>query len=346
MRTIEIDGSYGEGGGQILRSALSLAIITETPFRLINIRIKRDQPGLRPQHLTAIQSAATISQAEVVGAQINSQTLEFVPHRAYPGTFNIDVGTAGSTLLVLQTLLPPLCFASKSSHLVLRGGTHVPWSPSFHYIAKVFLPMVKRMGVKAEVNLLRAGWYPKGAGEVVGTIFPTGGIGLQPLILHQRGSLHRVTVYALSSNLPSHIAQRECDRAADLLRDLDTIKPKFTIQPLPAIGQGTMVVLVAEFEHTIAGFSAMGKIGKRAEQVAEEAVESFLEFCTSDATVDVHLADQLLLYMALAGKGSHFITDQLTEHIQTNIWLIEKFLPVSFQVNGEPGKRAIITLQN
>jgi RNA 3'-terminal phosphate cyclase (ATP) len=346
MNPIEIDGSYGEGGGQILRSALALSMITDTPFRLVNLRAKRDQPGLRPQHLTAVQAAASIAQAEVTGAQVNSQTLEFTPHRIKPGSFIFDVSTAGSTLLVLQTLLPPLCFASKSSHLVLRGGTHVPWSPSFHYIATVFLPMLKRMGVQAEAKLLKAGWYPRGGGEIAVTIIPTGKIQLQPLILNQRGSLRRVTVYALISNLPAHIAQRECDRAADLLQDLDQVKPKLDIQPLPAIGQGTMVVLVAEFKHTVVGFSAMGRIGKRAEQVAEEAVQPFLEFYPSDATVDSHLADQLLLYVALAGKGSYLMTNQFTEHVRTNIWLIEKFLPVEFQVQGELDNRAIITLQS
>lgn len=340
MNVVEIDGSYGEGGGQILRSALSLSIITGTPFRLINIRAGREKPGLRPQHLTSVHAATAISDAEVDGAQVGSLALEFAPRAAKAGNYQFDVGTAGAVMLILQTLLPPLCRTSEESQIFLRGGTHVPFSPPFHFVAEVFLPMVARMGVQAEVNLLQAGWHPKGGGEVTATITPTSA--LQPLNLTERGTLRRVTVYALLSNLPDHIAQRERDTAANLLRDRRDIPPRLEIQRLPSIGEGTMVALVAEFENTVVGFSAMGQIGKRAERVAEEAVRPFLKFLKSDATVDSHLADQLLLYMALAEGHSRIVTNELTAHVRTNVWLIEKFLPVQFKVEGELGKQATI----
>lgn len=340
MNVVEIDGSYGEGGGQILRSALSLSIITGTPFRLVNIRAGREKPGLRPQHLTSVHAATTISNAEVDGAKVGSLALEFAPRAVKAGNYQFDVGTAGAVMLILQTLLPPLCRTSEESQIFLRGGTHVPFSPPFHFVAEVFLPMVTRMGVKADVNLLTAGWNPKGGGEVTATIAPTPT--LQPLNLTERGALRRVTVYALISNLPDHIAQRERDAAANLLRDLRDIKPRLEIQRLPSIGEGTMVALVAEFENTVVGFSAMGQIGKRAERVAEEAVRPFLKFLKSDATVDSHLADQLLLYMALAEGHSRIVTNELTAHVRTNVWLIEKFLPVQFKVEGELGNRASI----
>lgn len=340
MSIIEIDGSYGEGGGQILRSALSLSIITGTPFRLVNIRAGREKPGLRPQHLTSVQAATTISDAEVDGTKVGSLALEFAPRAAKAGNYQFDVGTAGAVMLIFQTLLPPLCRAAEESQIFLRGGTHVPFSPPFHFVAEVFLPMVARMGVKADVNLLKAGWNPKGGGEVTATIAPAAA--RLPLNLTERGTLRRVTVYALLSNLPDHIAQRERDAAANLLRDRREIQPRLEIQRLPSTGEGTMVALVAEFENTVVGFSAMGQIGKRAERVAEEAVRPFLKFLQSDATVDSHLADQLLLYMALAGGHSRIVTNELTAHVRTNIWLIEKFLPVQFEVEGELGKRAVI----
>jgi RNA 3'-terminal phosphate cyclase (ATP) len=336
-----IDGSYGEGGGQILRSTLALSIITGKSVQIVQIRVGRKKPGLQPQHLTSVKSATAISSARVKGAEVNSINLEFTPHLVQAGNFNFDVGTAGAVMLVLQTLLPPLCWASGKSRLFLRGGTHVPWSPPFHYVKEVFLPMVARMGVQAEVDLLKAGWYPKGGGEVTATISPV--VRLQPLNLTHRGALRRITVHGLTSNLPEHIAQRACKQAASLLGDLG-VKPKLEIRTLPSIGQGIMILLVAEFEHCVVGFDAMGQIGKRAEQVAEEAVQRFLDFYISDATVDAHLADQLLLYMALAKGNSSMVTNHLTEHTRTNLWLIEKFLPITFDIAGELGKRAIIAI--
>jgi RNA 3'-terminal phosphate cyclase (ATP) len=266
--------------------------------------------------------------------------LEFAPRLVKSGAYPFDVGTAGAVTLVLQTLLPPLARANEESEVFLRGGTHVPWSPPFHYVAEVFLPMVALMGVHVEAKLLKAGWNPKGGGEVAATIAPASA--WAPLHLTERGTLRRVVAYALISNLESHIAQRESNRAESLLRDLREIKPRVEIQRLPSIGEGTMVVVIAEFENTIVGFSAMGQIGKRAERVAEEAVRPFLDFLQSDATVDAHLADQLLLYMALAEGRSRIVTNELTAHARTNIWLIEKFLPVQFKVEGELGGRAVI----
>jgi RNA 3'-terminal phosphate cyclase (ATP) len=337
-----VDGSYGEGGGQILRSTLALSIITGKPAQIVNIRAGRKKPGLRPQHLTSVKAAAAISHALVKGAEIGAPTLEFVPNPVQAGTFHFDVGTAGAVMLILQTLWPPLCEASGKSQLSLRGGTHVPWSPPFHYFKEVFLPMVTRMGMQAEVNLLKAGWYPQGGGEVTATISPVGNLGWKPLNLSERGALRRITIYSLLSNLPESIAQRACDQAVSSLSKIEVI-PRREIHTLPSIGQGMMVVLVAEFEHTVVGFDVMGQVGKRAEQVAEEAVQLFLEFYSSEATVDTHLADQLLLYMALAKGNSCIITNHLTEHTRTNLWLIEKFLPIKFHVAGELGKKATIT---
>ena len=345
MKFLTIDGSYGEGGGQILRSTLALSILTGKPVRLVNIRAGRDKPGLRPQHLTAVRAAAIPSEATVTGADVNSLTLTFQPHTLKSGQFHFDIGTAGAVTLVLQALLPSLCWASGESRLTLQGGTHVPWSPSFHYLDRIFLPMVRPMGLSAEITLRKAGWYPKGGGEITGKISSVGKTGLSAHTLTQRGPLCRVVVYALSSNLPNHIAQRECQQAASRLRTSLAIEPDLEICLLPAIGQGTLVMIVGEFERTRAGFSTMGKIGKRAERVADEAVDQFLDFYESDATVDRHLADQLLLYLALAEGTSQMVVHPLTEHVRTNIWLIEQFLSVQFQIDGKLDETAIITVE-
>ena len=344
MKCLTIDGSYGEGGGQIVRSTLALSILTGQPVRIVNIRAGRHKPGLRPQHLTAVHAAATLSEATVEGAEVNSLTLTFQPHTLKSGHFHFDIGTAGAVTLVLQALLPALCWASGKSHLTSQGGTHVSWSPSFHYLDYVFLPMVRHMGLSTKIALQKAGWYPLGGGEVTGKISPVSKNGLKALTLNQRGPLRHVRVYALISNLPDHIAQRECQQAVSQLRTALDIEPELEVCKLPAIAPGTQVMIVSEFEHTRAGFSAMGKIGKRAERVADEAVDQFLDFYQSDATVDPYLADQLLLYLALADGTSQVVTHQLTEHVRTSIWLIEQFLPVQFHIDGKLGQKAIITV--
>ncbi len=342
MKCLTIDGAYGEGGGQIVRSTLALSILTGKPVRLENIRAGRPKPGLRHQHLTSVQAAATLSEATVTGAEVNSLALTFQPHTLKSGHFHFNIGTAGAVTLVLQALLPALCWASGESHLTLQGGTHVPWSPSFHYLDCVFLPMVRRMGLSTEISLRSAGWYPEGGGEITGRISPVGE--LKACTFHQRGSLRHVSVYALISNLPDHIAQRECQQAASRLRTVLDIEPKLEVCKLPAIAPGTQVMIVGDFEHTRAGFSAMGKIGKRAEQVADEAVYQFLDFYQSNATVDTHLADQLLLYLALANNTSQIVTHRLTEHVRTSSWLIEQFLPVQFQIDGTLGQKSVIAV--
>jgi RNA 3'-terminal phosphate cyclase (ATP) len=341
---LEINGAYGEGGGQIIRSALALSMLLDQPVRLVNIRAGRKRPGLQPQHLTAVRAAAALSQATIAGAELGSLTLTFQPQAQQSGPFRFEVGTAGAVTLIWQALLPPLIWGSEPIQLTLCGGTHVPWSPAFHYLEQVFLPMVYPLGIQASLTLQRAGWYPQGGGEIRSTIGPIGGSALRSHSLTQRGALQRVTVYALSSNLPAHIAQREGLQARQRVQAALGITPEVKLCDLPAIGQGTMVLLVAEFEQTRVGFSAMGKRGKRAEQVSDEAVDQFLAFYQTHAAVDGHLADQLLLYFAIASGTSQLLTHHLSEHVLTQIWLIEQFLPVRFHVEGELGQPARITV--
>jgi RNA 3'-terminal phosphate cyclase (ATP) len=326
---LEIDGSYGEGGGQVLRTSLSLAAITGQPIRIEHIRAKRQKPGLAAQHLTAVRAAATICQAELRGDALGSMSLEFIPSgTAEAGQYTFDVteaqqgGSAGTVNLVLQTILLPLALATGDSQVTLRGGTHIAHSPPFAYIEQVYLPLLSQMGLKAEVKLNAWGWYPRGGGEV--GLRVSGGTTLSGLSLLERGSLQQVRGLAAVTQLPSHIPQRMAMRAENVLHQADL---KAQVQPLRerGIGPGAGVFLTAEYEHSHAGFSAIGRIGLAAEKVAQMACEELLDFHETGAPVDVHLADQLLLPTALATDASQYRVAEISLHLTTNAWVIEKF---------------------
>lgn len=333
---IQIDGSYGEGGGQILRTSLSLAAITGQPLRIDRIRAGRQKPGLAAQHLTAVRAAATICQAEVRGDTLGSMTLEFIPRcSVQAGRYIFDVSearegrSAGALTLVLQTILLPLALADRSrevgcnvSTVTLRGGTHVAFSPPFTYIEQVYLPMLKQMGLQAEAKLNAWGWYPQGGGEV--ELQVSGGSKLSGINLLERGNLHQVQGLAVVTELPSHIPQRMASRAENLLHLANL---RAFVQPLRSRGvaPGAAIFLTAEYEHTRAGFGALGRVGLPAEKVAQMACEELLQFHQTAAPVDEHLADQLLLPTALASQESQYRVAQISTHLTTNAWVIEQF---------------------
>ena len=326
---IQIDGSYGEGGGQILRTSLSLAAITGQPIRIDCIRAGRQKPGLAAQHLTAVRAAAAICQAKVRGDALGSMTLEFIPAgSAEAGQFTFDVsearegGSAGTVALVLQTILLPLVLATGDSQVTLRGGTHVTHSPPFTYIEQVYLPMLNRMGVQASARLRAWGWYPQGGGEV--ELRLSGGSKLRGINLLQRGDLRQVRGLAVVTQLPSHIPQRMASRAENLLHQAEH---RATVQPLRerGIAPGAGIFLTAEYENSLAGFGALGRVGLPAEKVAQMACEELLEFHQTGAPVDVHLGDQLLLPAALASEASQYRVAQISNHLTTNAWVIEQF---------------------
>jgi RNA 3'-terminal phosphate cyclase (ATP) len=337
---IVIDGSHGEGGGQIIRTALTLSTLLERPLRVENIRAGRPNPGLQAQHLTAVRATAAICRAAVKGDTLGSQTLSFAPGGPpQPGGYTFDVaearegGSAGAATLVLQTVLLPLALAGGASQLTIRGGTHVAWSPPYHYIKSVYLPLLARMGLRAEVELLKWGWYPRGGGEIKATINrPTNQ--LTGLNLTERGALLRLHCVAVAANLPAHIPQRMADRARNLLGKQDAA---VEIEPLrvKAACAGAGTFLTAEYERTRAGFSALGARGKPSEQVAEEACRALLAFHRSAAVVDKHLADQLILPLALADGPSTFLAEEISQHTQTNIWVVEKFAPRRFLISSQ-----------
>jgi len=343
-----IDGSYGEGGGQVLRTALSLAALLGRAVRLVNIRAGRPKPGLQAQHLTGVRAAARICDADVIGAKLGSPELTFVPRTApQAGTYTFDVaearqgGSAGAASLVFQTVLLPLALADGQSHLTIRGGTHVEWSPPFDYLKRVYLPTLARIGVQAKVHLKKWGWYPVGGGEMTAVIEGRGTAGgegnlrgLQGLTLTERGQLLRVRGLSATSNLPRHIAQRQQRQVLQVLRERGFNPRIEVIDDAPSKSQGTVVFLWAEFENVVAGFTAYGRLGKRAEEVAEDACREFLIYQDSGAALDPHLADQVILPLALAAGESAFTTSQITEHLRTNVWVVEQFLGPRFQVSG------------
>jgi RNA 3'-terminal phosphate cyclase (ATP) len=342
---IEIDGSYGEGGGQILRTALSLSCLLQKPFRISSIRANRKNPGLRPQHLASVKAAKAISQATVDGAAIGSTTLTFNPFTLLKGgKYLFDVaeerGSAGSVSLVFQTISLPLAFAGGPSNVTIRGGTHVPWSPPFHYLAGVFIPTIEEMGMVVDAHLERWGWYPIGEGIVHFSIKPVTRLkGISKTDKLQPGE---VTAISAVSNLPEHIVNRQKRR---LLKRLSVMGIKASCEEItaPSIGQGTFVFLKARWGDSCTGFSALGARGKRAEEVADEAANLFLSFLDSQATIDEHLADQLIPYMALANGESKVFTSEITLHLMTNIWIAEQFTQARFHIEGALGNPGIVT---
>lgn len=336
---IEIDGLMGEGGGQVLRSSLSLSLLTGQPVRLTRIRAGRAKPGLGYQHLMAVQAAALISGAQVEGDRLGSQELYFSPGAVVPGNYHFDIGTAGATSLVLQTVLLPLALASGSSQLHITGGTHVAWSPCYHYLDWHWRRLLGRLGVVFELDMDMAGFYPQGGG-VVRAMLP-GAARLKGLDLCDRGRLLRVRGLSAVANLAEEIAIRQHNRALRQLPELGC-DIDIVIADLPAHSRGTVLVLLAEFEHSQACFFALGARGKRAEQVADEAVAELLKFLATDGAVDRWLADQLLLPLACAGQPSALRTSEVTLHLLTNADVVRQFLPVTITLSGALGEPATI----
>ncbi|MDJ0955888.1 MAG: RNA 3'-terminal phosphate cyclase [Arenicellales bacterium] len=340
---IVIDGAIGEGGGQILRSALSLSLLTGQAFDISNVRARRPNPGLRPQHLSAVQAAAQISRASVDGDRKGSTRITFTPGPVRPGVYHFDIGTAGATSLVLQTLLLPLAVVHGTSHLTIAGGTHVPWSPCFHYLDWHWGRILSRMGINFDLSLARAGFFPRGGGEVHATI--PGGTTPTGLDLSNRGYLQRVRGLSVVANLPLDIAERQRTQSLKRLSNLITsVETDVTIESLPAQSRGTMLLLLAEFEHSQACFFALGARGKPAERVADEAVQSLAKFLETNGAIDPWLADQLLLPLALAKQSSVLRTSEVTQHLLTNLEVIRHFLSVEIVVDGTLGEPASIRL--
>lgn len=342
---IEIDGSQGEGGGQILRTALSLSSITGRAFRIFNIRRGRAKPGLMPQHLVSVWAMARIAGAEVVGDTPGSPTLVFSPGRVIPGTYDFAIGTAGATTLVLQALIAPLLFAPGQSTLVLRGGPHVPFSPSWHYLNQVFAPTLARLGGGIELGLERCGFYPRGGGSVRCRVRPAAGVA--PLPDEPRGRLLKVSGCSGVGNLPGSIAERQSRAALEHLGSVlgGDVPMEIEVRELSATGQGTFLFLRGEYEQAIAGFTSLGARGKPAEIVGKEAADEFLRHHETGMPIDPHLADQLVPYLALASGESVIATSRISGHLVTNLDIAGYFLNITTELSGKrdrPGTVRIV----
>ena len=327
---IYIDGSYGEGGGQILRTSLALSLVTGKPFRIENIRANRKKSGLMRQHLTALNAAAEIGRAKVGGNTIGSRSFKFEPCTIKSGAFHFAVGSAGSCTLVLQTLLPALAISQTPSEIILEGGTHNPFAPPFDFLEKAFLPILNRMGAGVTAILDRPGFYPAGGGRFKAAINPTKR--LTRIDLLDRGRIIRKTACAAVSNLPIDIAHRELKVVGKKMQwEEDSLK---VINIENGRGPGNILTITIEGRNITEVFTGFGEKGVPAEKVAERTVGQVKEYLAFDIPVGRHLADQLLIPMAMAG-GGRFRTLSPTKHTTTNMEIIKKFLDVDININKQ-----------
>jgi RNA 3'-terminal phosphate cyclase (ATP) len=349
-KPLGIDGAHGEGGGQILRTALTYAALFRRPIRIENIRAGRRNPGLAAQHITSIRAAGAICAAEIEGDSLGSGTLSFTPRATVqPGAWHFDVaearegGSAGATSLVLQTVLLPLALAGGESQVTVVGGTHMLWSPSFDYLDGVWLPALRGLGVDAELALEAWGWFPIGQGRIRATIRGHAGGSLKPLDLTARGALLGIEGRAVAANLPAHIPQRMADRAGALLREAGM---PAEIAPLRvrAACAGAGIFLNARYENATCGFTALGARGKPAEQVAEEAVDLLTDHHRGGAALDEHLGDQILVALAIADGPSRYLVARITRHLETNAWLVERFGLARVALEKRPDGTGLVTV--
>jgi RNA 3'-terminal phosphate cyclase (ATP) len=327
MATIELDGAQGEGGGQLLRSALTLSLVTGTPFRMVNIRAGRRRPGLMRQHLTAVEAAAAVGAAQVSGADVGARTLTFAPGAVRAGEYHFSVGTAGSATLVFQAVFPALALASGPSTVQVEGGTHNPMAPPFEFLARAYLPLVERMGPRSRAVLERPGFYPAGGGRFRIDVEPAARLGRLELL--ERGAVRALRATATVALLPRAIAEREL---AAFRARAGWEEEALRIEHVrDAVGPGNVLTAEVECEHVTAVFTGFGERGVSAERVGAGMAEEVLEYLAAGVPVDGHLADQLLLPMAL-GAGGVFRTVRPTGHTQTHADLLRAFLGCEVKV--------------
>ncbi|OQX84229.1 MAG: RNA 3'-phosphate cyclase [Candidatus Omnitrophica bacterium 4484_49] len=325
---IEISGDYLEGGGQILRTSLALSVVLNKPFRICNIRAKRPHPGLRPQHYTAFKVMAELCNAEVKGLYMDSLEVEFIPRTFYPQNLDIDIGTAGSIGLLLQTVLLPLAVRTdRKIRLRIKGGTHVPKAIPVDYYRNIIIPILNKIGVEVEITIINQGYYPRGGGEVVVEISPWRD--RRKLNLTFRGEVEKIRgVIHASRGLASAGVGERMKRSIEEL--LDRYNPEIDVGYFHTLSPGCGVVLWAECEHAILGADALGERGKPAEEVAREVVEKLLNTISSQAGCDVYAGDNLIPWLAFC--GGEVSVSEISLHTSTNIWVVEQFLGSIFNI--------------
>ncbi|MDF1537800.1 MAG: RNA 3'-terminal phosphate cyclase [Candidatus Thorarchaeota archaeon] len=346
---IEIDGSYGEGGGQILRTSVSLSALTLKPVRITKIRAGRPQPGLKRQHLAGIELVAQLVNAETKGLEVGSTQIEFIPTDLQSGDFEYDIGTAGAISLVLQAVLPPAILSQEPVRFRIKGGTDVSWSPPVDYLSEVFVPMIAQMGPKIEIHQNKRGHYPRGGGSVSVEVHPTSEISTITLV--DFGEIASVTGVSHCVRLPDHVADRQASAA-----EYEIENKELNLEPIrrewypksndPHLGAGSGIVLWAESKSGIRiGATGLGERGKRAEQVGKEAAQYLLQELATKRAVDKHLSDMLIPYLALANGESKIGVTEITSHLVTNIWVAKKVLGAEIEVQGNIGEPGIASVR-
>ncbi len=338
---LELDGSFGEGGGQILRTCLSMSLLTGRSFQLSNIRAGRAKPGLQPQHLTSVRAAATIGQAQTRGASRGSSSLAFEPGEVQAGSYRFDVGTAGATGLVLHTVYLPLALrGGQPSELTIIGGTHVPASPCYHFLETTWRRYMERCGIRVSLRMNRPGFYPRGGGEIQAFVQPCA----KPISLHLRSTKPtEARGFSAVAGLDAGIARRQARRAASRLQQYG-LKCGFREEQWPG-GPGSVLAVELDTDPVPTLFFALGERGKPAERVADDAVEQAVAYLDSDeAAVDAHSADQLVLPLAWAEGASEFRVAQITKHLTTNIFVIRNFLERDIVCEGREGEPGILRM--
>jgi RNA 3'-phosphate cyclase len=336
---LTIDGSYGEGGGQIVRTAVALSVLTKQPIEIINIRAGRPVPGLRPQHYTALSCIRTICDAEVEGLSVHSTDLKFTPHTIEPGTYTFDIGTAGSMTLVFQACLLSAFHSSAPFTIILRGGTDVRWAPSWDYFAHVFLPLISKIGIQTDTKLIKRGYYPTGGGEATLTIHPVEK--LQPFSAQEPQDFTEISGIIHRANLPEHISTR-MKHAAIKTALKHNLRSTIQLEAAPSSSTGTGITLWSTSEQTILGSTVLGEKALSAETIGETAANHLIQEITSGATLDRYAIDQILPYLVLAPKGSACLVRDISNHTQTNMWLIKKFFSVDFEVTPQQNAHRIV----
>jgi len=320
---LTIDGSRGEGGGQVLRTALALSTVTGQPFQIVKIRARRSVPGLRPQHLAAVRAATLVADAGTGGAFEGSPDLRFEPKSIAAGDYRFEIATAGAATLVLQTVLAPLATAGEGSRVEVTGGTHVKAAPSFEFLARNWAGTVARMGLQAGLRLTRAGFYPPGGGEVRASVSPwTRPAGLS---LETRGALLEIRGVSGAGKVRGDVAQRQADATRDRLWEARRLESSWEVADVPAASPGTFLYVEALFEQSRAAFGFLGEKGLRAEALGDRAARMLLKFLEGDAATDPHLADQLAVPLAIGGGGGRISTSEVTPHLVTVAEVVSLF---------------------
>jgi RNA 3'-phosphate cyclase len=333
---IEIDGSYGEGGGQLVRTAVALSAVTGKAIRIIKARVKRGNPGLAPQHLAAVRAVAEVCAADTEGLELRAVSFTFSPRQLRGGAYRFDIGTAGSITLLLQALIPALLASGQSARVVVTGGTDIWQAPPADYLSEVMGRHLARMGARLHFNIARRGYYPRGGGEIAVEVSPGK---LRPLNLPAPGALRRLEGMAHVAHLPAHIAERMRSAALAGLGPFaqDARIATRVVGNADAIGRGGSVTTWAETEHSVLGAARVARLGVRAETLGEAAGRELRADLEARVTADLYASDQLLVYLALAGGESSFTARELTSHAETAMWLIGHFLPVRFTAEPAGG---------